>query len=100
MVTYIMDKWGRKAGVMFVSGIGLFSGALVSASQGVAMFLVFRFFAGIASWGALTISELPILCASLTSLIFRSTSILVRTCTSCYARLFRWYEWRLGGNRV
>ncbi|KEF53482.1 uncharacterized protein A1O9_10457 [Exophiala aquamarina CBS 119918] len=55
-VTYIMDRWGRKAGVMFVSGIGLFSGALVCASQGVVMFLVFRFFAGIASWGALTIT--------------------------------------------
>ncbi|KAK5047104.1 hypothetical protein LTR84_007047 [Exophiala bonariae] len=56
MVTYIMDKWGRKAGVLFVSGIGLFSGSLVCASQGVAMFLVFRFFAGMASWGALTIT--------------------------------------------
>ena len=52
-----MDKWGRKMGVLFVSSIGLVSGALVCASQGVAMFLVFRFFAGAASWGALTISE-------------------------------------------
>lgn len=52
-----MNKWDRKAGVIFVSGIGLVSGALVCASQGVAMFLVFRCFAGAASWGALTISK-------------------------------------------
>lgn len=52
-----MDKWGRKIAVMFVSVTGLVGGALVCASQGVAMFLAFRFVAGIASWGALTISE-------------------------------------------
>lgn len=52
-----MDTWGRKLGVIFVSVIGLVSGALVCAAQNVTMFLVFRFFAGMASWGALTISN-------------------------------------------
>lgn len=57
MVIYIMDKWGRRAAVVCVSAIGLVSGALLCASQSVAMFLVFRFFAGIGSWGTVTISE-------------------------------------------
>lgn len=61
MATYFMDKWGRKAVVFFVPAVRLVGRALVYAAQGVVMFLVFRFFAGVASWGALTISELPAL---------------------------------------
>lgn len=53
---YAMDRWGRKMAVVIISVIGIVSGTLLCASQNMAMFLVFRFFAGFASWGAVTVS--------------------------------------------
>lgn len=55
-VTYVMEKWGRKAAVYLCSIIGLIGGALVCASQNVAMFIVFKFLAGMSSWAFVAIS--------------------------------------------
>ena len=90
-----MDKWGRKAGVIFVSVVGLVGGALVCASQAVAMFLVFRFFAGAASWGALTISEHQMLRYFAESLTFYSSGVLFRARASCNTRLLCRHERRM-----
>lgn len=54
--TYIMDKWGRKPGMIFCSLVGLVGGALVCAAQNTAMFIAFKFVAGLSSWGFLSIS--------------------------------------------
>jgi MFS family permease len=56
-VTYVMEKWGRKAAVHLCSIIGLIGGALVCASQNVAMFIVFKFLAGMSSWAFVAISR-------------------------------------------
>ncbi|EXJ74794.1 uncharacterized protein A1O5_01490 [Cladophialophora psammophila CBS 110553] len=55
MVSYIMDKWGRKAGVIFCSFWSLLGGALICGSKSSAMFIVARFFAGMGSWGYLAV---------------------------------------------
>jgi len=41
-----MDKWGRKAGVIYAATLGLVGTIGVTAAQNVAMFIVFRFFYG------------------------------------------------------
>ena len=56
ITTYIMEKWGRKSAVCFCSIIGLLGGALVVAAQNVAMFIVFKFVAGMSSWGFVVVS--------------------------------------------
>ncbi|CAK7237143.1 hypothetical protein SCUCBS95973_009861 [Sporothrix curviconia] len=53
---YAMDRWGRKMAVIIISAVGIVSATLLCASQNIAMFLVFRFFAGFASWGAVTVT--------------------------------------------
>jgi MFS family permease len=57
MVSYVMDKWGRKAGVIFCSFWSLLGGALLCGSKSSAMFIVARFFAGMGSWGYLAVSK-------------------------------------------
>jgi MFS family permease len=52
-----MDKWGRKAGVIYCSVLGLVGGALLCGAQNIGMFIAFRFFAGAGSWGFLALSE-------------------------------------------
>ncbi|KIW82130.1 hypothetical protein AYO21_04273 [Fonsecaea monophora] len=56
IVSYIMDKWGRKAGVVFCSFWSLLGGALICGSNGTAMFITARFFAGMGSWGFLAVT--------------------------------------------
>ncbi|KAH0842768.1 Sugar transporter family protein [Fonsecaea pedrosoi] len=51
-----MDKWGRKAGVVFCSFWSLLGGALICGSNGTAMFITARFFAGMGSWGFLAVT--------------------------------------------
>ena len=52
-----MDKWGRKAGMIYCASLSIVGGALLCASQNVAMFIVFRFVAGAGSWGFLALSK-------------------------------------------
>lgn len=52
-----MEEWGRKIAVYLTSDIGLIGGALVCASQNVGMFIVFKFLAGMSSWGFVAISK-------------------------------------------
>lgn len=54
-----MDKWGRKAGVIYCSSLGIVGGILLCAAQGPAMFIVFRFVAGAGSWGFFALSASP-----------------------------------------
>ena len=53
-----MGKWGESRGIILCSVTGLIAGALVCAAQNVAMFIVFKFVAGLSSWVFVTVSML------------------------------------------
>jgi len=57
IVSYVMDKFGRKAGMAYCAFFSVLGGALLVGSRGVAMFIVARFFAGMGSWGFLAVSK-------------------------------------------
>ncbi|KAF2015641.1 MFS general substrate transporter [Aaosphaeria arxii CBS 175.79] len=46
-----MDRWGRKAGVLYCSFFSLLGGALLCGSRNIGMFIAARFIAGWGSWG-------------------------------------------------
>lgn len=56
--SYVMDKWGRKAGVIYCALLSIFGDAGLAGSRNISMFIVFRFFAGAGSWSFLALSEL------------------------------------------
>jgi MFS family permease len=51
-----MDRYGRKVGVMYCAVLSLVGGVCLCAAQNIAMFIVFRFFAGAGSWAFLALS--------------------------------------------
>ncbi|KAF2107746.1 general substrate transporter [Lophiotrema nucula] len=51
-----MDKWGRKAGVIYCAIFSIIGGALLCGSKNVSMFIVARFIAGWGSWGFLAVT--------------------------------------------
>jgi MFS family permease len=51
-----MDRWGRKAGVIYCAAFSLVGGALLCGSQNIGMFIAARFIAGWGSWGFLAVS--------------------------------------------
>lgn len=55
--SWVMDKWGRKGGVIYCSCLSIFGGVMLCASQNIGMFIAFRFFAGAGSWGFLALSK-------------------------------------------
>lgn len=55
--SYIMDGWGRKAGIVYCSFFSLVGGALLCGSRNVGMFIAARFIAGWGSWGFLAVSK-------------------------------------------
>lgn len=57
IASWVMDRFGRKAGVMYCAFFSLFGGAMLCGSKNVATFIVARFFAGMGSWGFLAVSE-------------------------------------------
>lgn len=57
IASYVMDKWGRKAGLIYCSIFSIVGGALLAGSINISMFIVARFFAGMGSWGFLAVSE-------------------------------------------
>ncbi|KAH4007443.1 hypothetical protein HBI24_065950 [Parastagonospora nodorum] len=54
--SYIMDRWGRKAGILYCALFSLVGGALLCGAQNVAMFIAARFIAGWGSWGFLAVT--------------------------------------------
>ncbi|KAH0847249.1 MFS transporter, SP family, sugar:H+ symporter [Fonsecaea pedrosoi] len=56
MAGYVMEKWGRKTAMIVCSVISIISGAILTASLNPAMFMVFRFFTGLGSWGFLCVT--------------------------------------------
>ncbi|KAI9764617.1 MAG: hypothetical protein M1839_005803 [Geoglossum umbratile] len=48
--SWIMDKYGRKVGAIYCAILSLIGGVCLCAAQNIAMFIVFRFFAGAGSW--------------------------------------------------
>lgn len=52
-----MDKWGRKAGMIYCACFSIVGGALLAGSINISMFIVARFFAGMGSWGFLAVSK-------------------------------------------
>ena len=48
--SWIMDKYGRKVGVIYCATLSIIGGVCLCAAQNVTMFIVFRFFAGAGSW--------------------------------------------------
>jgi MFS family permease len=57
--SYVMDKWGRKVGVIYCALLSILGGAGLAGARNIAMFIVFRFFAGAGSWAFLALSKLP-----------------------------------------
>lgn len=57
---YILDKWGRKAGVIYASLLSILGSAGLAGSRNVGMFIVFRFFAGAGSWSFLALCKLTL----------------------------------------
>lgn len=54
--SWVMDKYGRKGGVIFLSILSLVGGTIMAASQNIGMFIAGRFIAGGGSWGFLALS--------------------------------------------
>jgi hypothetical protein len=54
-----MDKYGRKVGVVYCATLSIIGGVCLCAAQNIAMFIVFRFFAGAGSWAFLALSTTP-----------------------------------------
>jgi MFS family permease len=51
-----MDKWGRKKAIAYAATLSIIGSAIVTASQNVTMFIVFRFVAG-AGCGLIQVCE-------------------------------------------
>jgi MFS family permease len=66
--SYIMDRWGRKAGVISCAIMSIIGGTILLASQNVTMFIVARFIAGWGSWGFLAVSKYKVFRAQRTTL--------------------------------
>ena len=49
--SFVIDRWGRKAGVIYCSVLSLIGGAVMTGSTNIATFIVFRFFAGAGCYG-------------------------------------------------
>jgi MFS family permease len=47
--SWVMDKYGRKIGAIYCASLSIVSGVCLCAAQNIAMFIVFRFFAGAGS---------------------------------------------------
>ncbi|KAJ9615214.1 hypothetical protein H2200_001288 [Cladophialophora chaetospira] len=52
---WVMDRFGRKMGVVTSSFMGLLGAAGTTGARNVAMFIAFRFFAGWGAWAALCV---------------------------------------------
>lgn len=61
--SFIMDRYGRKAGTIFCSICSIIGGIGLVASVNSTMFIVFRLIAGAGSWGFLALT--PVYCAEL-----------------------------------
>ncbi|KAJ9496347.1 hypothetical protein LTR96_004373 [Exophiala xenobiotica] len=61
--SFVMDKWGRKAGTIFCSTLSIIGGAGLAGSVNTTMFIIFRLIAGAGSWGFLALT--PVYCAEL-----------------------------------
>ena len=48
--SFVMDRWGRKAGMYYAAALSFIGGAPLTGSVNPAMFIVFRFFAGAGSY--------------------------------------------------
>ncbi|KAF8212868.1 general substrate transporter [Mycena galopus ATCC 62051] len=55
---WVMEKWGRRASLVYCSVLGLFGGALICGARNIAMFIVGRFFAGAGSWSFLAVTPI------------------------------------------
>jgi len=64
-----MEKWGRRAGVVFASIVSIFGSTLVAASQNIGMFIAFRFLAGAGAYS---------LC------VVRMYIMLTTSCPACF----------------
>jgi MFS family permease len=55
--SYVMDRWGRKAGVIYCAVLSILGDAGLAGARNISMFIVFRFFAGAGSWAFLALSK-------------------------------------------
>lgn len=63
-----MDRWGRKAGVLYCSFFSLLGGSMLCGARNIGMFIAARFIAGWGSWGFLAVSKCPSLQLSASTL--------------------------------
>lgn len=54
--SWIMDRFGRRMGVVYGSVLCIVGGAVACASQNIGMFIAFRFFIGAGSWAFMALS--------------------------------------------
>jgi MFS family permease len=56
IASWVCDKWGRKAGLIWCAILSLFGGALLVGARNIGMFIAGRVFAGAGSWGFLSVT--------------------------------------------
>ncbi|KAL4889099.1 general substrate transporter [Aspergillus ambiguus] len=54
--SWVMDKYGRRVGVVYCAVLSIVGGTCMAASQNIGMFIAFRFFAGAGSWAFLALT--------------------------------------------
>jgi MFS family permease len=54
----VLDRWGRKAGIIYCAVLNIVGTVLCCASQSLAMFIVSRFVTGLGAWSFLSSSKL------------------------------------------
>ena len=52
--SWVMDRYGRKAGMVYCAFFSLLGGALLTGANGAAMFITARFFVSCLQLGVLT----------------------------------------------
>lgn len=56
IASWVCDRWGRKAGLLWCAFLSVVGGAVMTGSTNITMFIVARFFAGGGSWGFLSVT--------------------------------------------
>ena len=81
---WIIDRWGRRAGFVYASSFSILGGAILTSSNGVAMFIVARFLVGLGAWTFVAVTPV----------------IYSRSCTTEAPRTLCWIEWRFRHARI
>jgi MFS family permease len=97
MGSWVMDKYGRKAGTIFCAALSIVGGVCLCAAQNITMFIIFRFFAGAGSMAFVAL--IPVYSAELAPPALRgffvgmnAVGITFGYCTASYMGLAFYYS--------